>query len=66
MVHGRMINAQIAKGKLNLSVRSLGKDDKYWKTIWEYYVRADIGLGGRGASRAAKMIETKNEILIAA
>jgi ATP-dependent protease ClpP protease subunit len=67
IVHGRMINAQIAKSTLNLEVKSLGKDEKYWTNIWEYYVRADIGLGGRaGIPRHSKIVETKNETLIAA
>ncbi len=66
MVHGRMINAYTAKNELDLNVVSLGKDSSYWKKIWEYYVRADIGLGGRrGEKRMAKMIEMKNELLLA-
>lgn len=66
IVHGRMINGQMAKSKLGLNVKQLGKDDIYWKKIWEYYVRADIGLGGRmGVPRASKMIETKTETLLA-
>ena len=66
IVHGRMINSHTAKTSLGLNVNSLGKDAPYWKHIWEYYVRADIGLGGiRGAGRSSKMIETKNELLVA-
>jgi ClpP class serine protease len=66
IVHGRMINAQVAKHDLGLNVKSLGKEDAYWKKIWEYYVRSDIGLGGRlGTPRASKMIETKTETLVA-
>lgn len=62
IVHGRMINAHTAKTSLGLNINSLGKDDNYWKKIWEYYFRADIGLG---KTKASKMIESKNEMLIA-
>jgi ClpP class serine protease len=66
MVHGRMINAHTAKTSLGLNIDLLGKDNAYWKLIWQYYVRADIGLGRTpGSKRASKMIETKSETLIA-
>lgn len=66
IVHGRMINAHVAKTDLGLNVIPLAKDSPLWKTVWEFYVRADIGLGGRfGTKRASKMIETKHGLLMA-
>ena len=66
IVHGRMINSHVAKMDLGLNVVPLAKDNTLWKTVWEYYVRADIGLGGRfGVKRASKMIETKHGLLLA-
>jgi hypothetical protein len=63
-VHGRMIDANAAKTELSLEVDLLGKDDPLWKEIWQYYVRADVQLGRAGPG--AKLIETKNEILLRA
>lgn len=60
-VHGRMINGNAAKNDLRLNVKLLGKDDDFWKDVWQYYVRADVMLSRSGA---AKLIETKDEILI--
>jgi len=61
-VHGRMIDGNAAKTKLNLNVRLLGKDDPLWKCLWEYYVRADVQLSRTVG--LAKIIETRNEILM--
>ena len=63
-VHGRMINGIAAKNHLKLNVKLLGRDDDFWKDIWQYYVRADVFLS-RGPG-TAKLIETKDEILIMA
>jgi hypothetical protein len=63
-VHGRMINANTAKTDLKLNVALLGKDDPLWKDVWQYYVRSDVQLGR--APGAAKLIETKHEILFRA
>jgi hypothetical protein len=60
-VHGRMINANAAKTRLKLKVRILGKDDALWKTIWTYYVRADVMMS---AARVSKLVESREEILI--
>lgn len=61
-VHGRMINGIAAKNDLHLKVKLLGKDDEFWKDLWQYYVRADVMLSR--APGAAKLIETKSEILV--
>jgi hypothetical protein len=60
-VHGRMINGIAAKNDLHLNVRLLGKDDEFWKDLWQYYVRADVLLARTPGM--AKLIETKDEIL---
>lgn len=61
-VHGRMINATAAKRDLKLNVKLLGKDDDMWRDLWQYYVRADVLLSRNPDT--AKLIETKDEILI--
>ena len=61
-VHGRMINGTAAKNDLHLNVKLLGKDDDFWKDLWQYYVRADVLLSRSPGT--AKLIETKDEILI--
>jgi hypothetical protein len=61
-VHGRMINGIAAKDELHLKVRLLGKNDQFWKDVWQYYVRADVLLPRTPGT--AKLIETKDEILI--
>jgi hypothetical protein len=61
-VHGRMINGIAAKNDLHLNIRLLGKNDEFWKDLWQYYVRADVML--TRSSGAVKLIETKEEILV--
>ena len=61
-VHGRMINGSTARDQLKLAVKLLGKNDEFWKDVWQYYVRADLVLSR--VSDAVKLIETKDEILI--
>ena len=61
-VHGRMIDGNAAKTDLKLNVRLLGKDDPLWKDLWQYYVRVDVQFSRTPGY--AKLIETKNEILI--
>jgi hypothetical protein len=61
-VHGRMINGSAAKNDLNLAVKLLGKNEIFWKDIWQYYVRADLVLSR--IAGASKLIETKEEILV--
>jgi hypothetical protein len=61
-VHGRMINGTAAKNDLHLTVKLLGKDDEFWKDLWQYYVRADVLLSRTPGT--AKLIETKDEILV--
>jgi len=63
-VHGRMIDGNIAKTKLGINVRLLGKDNSMWKYIWGYYLRAYVLLSGRLGEPASKVIETKSMILI--
>jgi hypothetical protein len=60
-VHGRMIGPNAAKNELKLTVLILGKDNEFWKELWQYYVRADVQFGMSGGN---KLIETKNEILL--
>jgi len=59
-VHGRFISGNTARRELKLNVRLLAKDDPLWQSVWEYYTRTDIHLG---RIRAAKMFETKHEML---
>jgi hypothetical protein len=57
-----MINGIAAKNDLHLKVILLGKDEQFWKDLWQYYIRADVLL--TRTSGVAKLIETKNEILM--
>ena len=61
-VHGRMINGIAAKDDLHLKVKLLGKNDDFWKDLWQYYVRADVLLSR--SHGMGKLIKTKDEILI--
>lgn len=61
MVHGRMIDGTAAKKELGLNVRLLGKRDKIWKDLWQYYIRADVYLS---RSHVVKLIESKDEMLM--
>jgi len=63
-VHGRMIDGNIAKTKLNLNVRLLAKDDQLWKDIWNYYMRAYVILSGKLGKPSSKLVETRNTILL--
>jgi ClpP class serine protease len=63
-VHGRMIDGNTAKTDLKLNVQLLGKDDPLWKDLWQYYVRVDVQFSRTPGY--AKLIETKNEILVQA
>lgn len=60
-VHARMIDAHAAKIDLGLNVRVLPKDDRFWRIIWDYYVRADIAMK---RSNTVKLVETKHDMLI--
>ena len=60
-VHSRMIDAHAAKTDLGLNVRVLPKDDRFWRIIWDYYVRADIAMK---RSNTVKLVETTHDMLI--
>ena len=60
-VHGRMINATVAKSELALNINIIPKDDQYWKDIWQYYVRISVMMSKTGA---AKVVESRNELLM--
>jgi len=62
MVHGRTITGAVARTQLHLNVKLLPKDSRLWQKVWEYYTRAEIGLGQLGAS---KIFETRFEMLLA-
>lgn len=59
-VHSRMIDGNTAKTKLQLNVRLLAKDSDLWKSIWQYYIRAEVNLQNAGAG---KIIESRVETL---
>ena len=60
-VHARMIDAHTAKADLGLNVRVLPKDHRFWRIIWDYYVRADIAMR---RTNTVKLVETKHDMLI--
>ena len=41
-IHGHFIDATTAQKDLDLEVKILDRQDKLWKLIWEYYIRAEI------------------------
>jgi ATP-dependent protease ClpP protease subunit len=61
-VHGRLIDGNTARRELKLKVRLLGKQEEFWKKVWEYYTRAEMALNNLPAT---KMFETRHEFLIA-
>lgn len=61
-VHGRMIDGNKARRELGLKVKMLGKNDQFWKKIWEYYTRVEMHLA---RNKAGKIFETENDVLIA-
>lgn len=61
-VHGRFIDGNTARRELGLKVKLCGKDDPFWKDVWEYYTRAEVALV---KSRSAKFFETTHELLMA-
>lgn len=62
-IHARMIDGNTAKTKLGLNVKQLAKDDDLWKTVWNYYIRADVFLSGRHGTPGSKMVESREESL---
>ena len=60
-VHGRIIDGSKARTELGLKVKLLGKNDGFWKKIWEYYTRVELHLA---RSDSSKIFETEHDMLM--
>ena len=61
--HGKMIDYDEAKNKLQLNVEKIDPKSELWYQIWEIYLRSIVAMKTQG-SEAAKLFESYDVSLI--